>query len=172
MNNRSIQALHENYTNRLNKRCHSLSCYKIHQSRKWIRRVFGRTLYFHFRDPQNKNGDILIITNTMHCLSSVYWVFIPLHVSDVSAALHQEVECIYVENGTCYTSELTVSRSGQACCSDIHIYTHSKKKIFSNVKTLLVSSSDCYLNKISLTVVPVRQVPLFNRTCLQMIMCM
>jgi hypothetical protein len=44
-------------------------------------------------------------TNTMHCLSSVYSVITPLHVSGVSAAHHQEVECIYVANGTAYTSE-------------------------------------------------------------------
>jgi hypothetical protein len=33
-----------------------------------------------------------------------------LHVLGVSAAHHQEVECIYVANGTCYTVQLTVSR--------------------------------------------------------------
>jgi hypothetical protein len=44
----------------------------------------------------------------MHCLSSVCWVITPLHVSGVSAAHHQAVECIYVANGTCYTSKLTV----------------------------------------------------------------
>jgi hypothetical protein len=33
-----------------------------------------------------------------------------LHVSGVSTAHHQEVQCIYAANGTCYTSELTVSR--------------------------------------------------------------
>jgi hypothetical protein len=44
----------------------------------------------------------------MHCLSSVYWVITPLHVSGVLSAHHQEVECIYVANGTCYTSELAV----------------------------------------------------------------
>jgi hypothetical protein len=32
----------------------------------------------------------------MHCLSSVYWVITPLHVSGVSAAHYQEVEYIYV----------------------------------------------------------------------------
>jgi hypothetical protein len=51
---------------------------------------------------------IRIITNSMHCLSSVYWVITPLHVSGVSAVHHQEVECIYVANGTCYTSELII----------------------------------------------------------------
>jgi hypothetical protein len=39
---------------------------------------------------------IWIITNTMHCLSSVYCVITPLHVSDVSAAPHQEVEYTYM----------------------------------------------------------------------------
>jgi hypothetical protein len=50
-----------------------------------------------------------IITNTMHYLSSVNWVITRLHVLGVSAAHHQKVECIYVANGTCYISELTVS---------------------------------------------------------------
>jgi hypothetical protein len=34
---------------------------------------------------------IWIITNSMHCLSSVYWVITPLHVLGISAAHHQEV---------------------------------------------------------------------------------
>jgi hypothetical protein len=41
-----------------------------------------------------------ILTNTMHCLCSVYWVITPLHVSGASVAHHQEVECLYVANGT------------------------------------------------------------------------
>jgi hypothetical protein len=32
----------------------------------------------------------------MHCLCSVYWVITPLHVSGLSAAHNQQVECIYV----------------------------------------------------------------------------
>jgi hypothetical protein len=48
----------------------------------------------------------------MHCLSSIYSVITPLHVSGVSAAHHQEVECIYVAIGTCYSFELTVSGPG------------------------------------------------------------
>jgi hypothetical protein len=56
---------------------------------------------------------IWIITNLMYCLSSVYWVIIPLHVSGVSAAHHQEVEFIYVANGTCYTSDFTAIGPGQ-----------------------------------------------------------
>jgi hypothetical protein len=50
----------------------------------------------------------------MHCLSSVYWAITPLHVSGLSAAHHQEIECIYVANGTCYTSEVPVSGPGLA----------------------------------------------------------
>jgi hypothetical protein len=46
----------------------------------------------------------------MHCLSSVYLVITTLHVSGVSAVHHQEVECMYVANGTWYTVQLTVSR--------------------------------------------------------------
>jgi hypothetical protein len=53
---------------------------------------------------------IWIITNSMHCLSSVYWVITPLHVLGISAAHHQEVGCIYVANGICCTSSLTVNR--------------------------------------------------------------
>jgi hypothetical protein len=55
---------------------------------------------------------VWIINNSMHCLSSIHWgVITPLHVSGLSAAHHQKVECmyIYMANGTCYTSELTVS---------------------------------------------------------------
>jgi hypothetical protein len=48
----------------------------------------------------------------MRCLSYVYCVITPLHVSGVSTAHHQGVECIYVANGTYYTSELTVSGPG------------------------------------------------------------
>jgi hypothetical protein len=44
---------------------------------------------------------ICIITNSIDCLSLVYWIITPLQVSGVSAAHHQEVECIYVANGTC-----------------------------------------------------------------------
>jgi hypothetical protein len=46
------------------------------------------------------DDSICIITNSMHCLSLVYWIITPLHVSDVSTAHHQEGECTYVENGT------------------------------------------------------------------------
>jgi hypothetical protein len=53
----------------------------------------------------------------LHCISSVYYVTTPLYVSGVSAAHFQEVECMYVANGTCYTSELTVSGSG---CNGTH----------------------------------------------------
>jgi hypothetical protein len=45
----------------------------------------------------------------MHCLSSVYLVNTPVHISGVSAAYYQEIECITVANDTCYISELTVS---------------------------------------------------------------
>jgi hypothetical protein len=56
---------------------------------------------------------VWIITNMMHCFSSAYWVITPLHVLGTSAAHHQEVECINVVNGTCYTSEMTVSGPGR-----------------------------------------------------------
>jgi uncharacterized cupin superfamily protein len=52
------------------------------------------------------------MTNSMHRLPSVYCIITPLHVSGVSAAHHQEEECVYVANGTCYTSELNVSGPG------------------------------------------------------------
>jgi hypothetical protein len=41
---------------------------------------------------------IWIITNSMHYLSSIYWIITPLHISGVSTAHHQEVECM---RGTC-----------------------------------------------------------------------
>jgi hypothetical protein len=44
-------------------------------------------------------------TNMMRCLSSLYWVTTPLCLF---VAHRQEVECIYVANGTCYTAELSV----------------------------------------------------------------
>jgi hypothetical protein len=44
----------------------------------------------------------------MHWFSSVYLVITPLHVSGVAVVHHQEVECIYVANGTCYTSEMSI----------------------------------------------------------------
>jgi hypothetical protein len=50
----------------------------------------------------------------MHCFSSVYSVITILHVSGISAAHHQEVECIYVANGTCYISKFTIIGPGQA----------------------------------------------------------
>jgi len=37
----------------------------------------------------------------MHCLSSVYFVNQPLHVSDIFVDHHQEVYCIYTTTGTC-----------------------------------------------------------------------
>ena len=40
-------------------------------------------------------------TNLMHCLSSVYFVNQPLHVSGIFVAHHQEVYCIYTAIGTC-----------------------------------------------------------------------
>ena len=49
-------------------------------------------------------------TNTMHYLSSVYFVSQPLHVSGIFVAHHQEVYCIYTTIGTCCAFQLTV------CC--------------------------------------------------------
>jgi hypothetical protein len=54
----------------------------------------------------------------MHCLSTVYCVITPLHVSGVSAVHHQEVECIYVANGTSYILQVTVSGPGLARPAD------------------------------------------------------
>jgi hypothetical protein len=48
----------------------------------------------------------------MHSLSSIHLVITPLLVSWVSAAHHQEVERVYVANGTYYTSDLTVGGPG------------------------------------------------------------
>jgi len=43
----------------------------------------------------------------MHCLSSVYFVSQPLHVSGIFVPHHQEAYCIYT-TGKCYTFQLTV----------------------------------------------------------------
>jgi hypothetical protein len=68
----------------------------------------------------NIHWSICIITNWMHCLSLVYWIVTPLHVLGVSTAHHQEVECIYVANGTYYT----VDSQHRSITSTIsHIYT-------------------------------------------------
>jgi hypothetical protein len=47
----------------------------------------------------------------MHFLSLVSWIITPLHVSSAYAAHHQEVECIYVANCTCFTSKLTIDNT-------------------------------------------------------------
>jgi hypothetical protein len=60
-------------------------------------------------DSVTSHSCMWMITNSIHCLYSDYWVITPLHVSGLSATHRQKVECIYVANGTCYTSELTVS---------------------------------------------------------------
>jgi hypothetical protein len=68
------------------------------------------------------------MNNNQHdaLLSSFYWVITPLHVSAISTAHHQKVECIHVANGTCYTSELTVSRLDQARWQSTHKYVYNK----------------------------------------------
>jgi hypothetical protein len=43
----------------------------------------------------------VIKTNLMHCLSSVYFVNQPLHVSGIFVAHHQEIYSIYTTIGTC-----------------------------------------------------------------------
>jgi hypothetical protein len=44
---------------------------------------------------------VSLITNSMHCLSSVYWVITPLHFSGLSAAHHQELEYIHIYIDIC-----------------------------------------------------------------------
>ena len=44
---------------------------------------------------------LVMKTNSMHYLSSVYFADQPLHVSGISVAHHQEVYCIYTTVGTC-----------------------------------------------------------------------
>jgi len=46
--------------------------------------------------------------NLMHCLSSVYFVNQPVHVSGIFVAHHHEVYCIYTAIGTCCAVQLTV----------------------------------------------------------------
>ena len=48
----------------------------------------------------------------MHCLSSVYFVNQPLHVSGIFVAYHQEVYCIYTTIGTCCAFQLSVCWPG------------------------------------------------------------
>jgi hypothetical protein len=48
------------------------------------------------------------LTNTTHCLSSLYWVNTPGHVSVLFVAHQQEVECICLAHGTCFTSKTSV----------------------------------------------------------------
>jgi len=51
--------------------------------------------------------------NSMHYLSSVYFVIQPLHVSAIFVAHHQEVYCIYTTISTCCVfSWLSVGRVG------------------------------------------------------------
>jgi hypothetical protein len=45
----------------------------------------------------------------MHCLSSIYFVSQPVHVSGIFVAHHQEVYCIYTTIGRCYAFQLTVT---------------------------------------------------------------
>ena len=50
---------------------------------------------------QNTSKLLVIKTNLMHYLSSVYFVNQPLHVSGIFVAHHQEVYSIYTTIGTC-----------------------------------------------------------------------
>jgi hypothetical protein len=43
---------------------------------------------------------------------TLYCITTPLHVSGPFLAHHQEPECMYVENGTCFTAKLTVGETG------------------------------------------------------------
>jgi hypothetical protein len=72
----------------------------------WSEPIFGpkRPLY-------NCWGRVLK-TNSMHCLSSVYFVNQPLHVLGIFVAHHQEVYCIYTAIGMCCAfSWLSVGRN-------------------------------------------------------------
>ena len=61
--------------------------------------------HFHSRRITDKRSECLrkMKTNFMHCLSSVYFVNQPLHVSGIYVARHQEVYYIYIYTaiGTC-----------------------------------------------------------------------
>jgi len=48
----------------------------------------------------------------MHCLSSVYFVSQPLHVSGIFVAHHQDVHCIYTTVGTRCAVQMTVCWPG------------------------------------------------------------
>jgi len=51
------------------------------------------------RHGTTQSGIRVMKTNLMHCLSSVYFVNQPLHVSSIFVARHQEVYCIYTTFG-------------------------------------------------------------------------
>jgi hypothetical protein len=78
----------------------------------------------------------------MHSLSLFYWVITPLHGLDASAAHHQEVECIYVANGTCYTSELTVSRPGPMTVNSRTSFTHFSIQLKIKLDALITCSPE------------------------------
>jgi hypothetical protein len=87
---------------------------------------------------------VWIITNTMHCLSSVYWTITPLHVAGASAAHHHEVACMYVATGTGYNVQLTVSGPGWNC-SQACWQSTQKYRIFPSI-TRVLSIQKCSVN--------------------------
>ena len=57
---------------------------------------------FHFLYFLAVHLDTCVIkTNLMRCLSSVYFLSQPLHVSAISVAHHHEVDCIYTIGTYC-----------------------------------------------------------------------
>jgi hypothetical protein len=78
----------------------------------------------------------------MHRLSSVYWVITPVHVSGISATHHQEVECIYVVNGT---SELSVSIL--SCIATLYNYTLIRLK---HIRIITACNINVFLAEMSL----------------------
>jgi hypothetical protein len=75
-------------------------------------------LLFLVRSVDRASWIMCMITNLIHCLSSVYSIITPLHVSGISAAHHQEVECVDVANGT---AKLTVSQPRSITSTICHI---------------------------------------------------
>jgi hypothetical protein len=86
----------------------------------------------------------------MHCITSVYRVITPLQVSGVSAAHHQEVECtrVYVTNGTCYTSEFTLSDSQLSSITSVICHTYTVRILSFRtgiIKKYLPEKNDTYI---------------------------
>jgi hypothetical protein len=108
------------------KRTVNASCLNVGYRPTHDRLLLGLTMELRFRAPADTRWvmvtwilSVVYMNNQLDALFSFsYWVITPLHVSGVSAVHHLEVKCVYVANGTCCTSELTVSGPGSLTVHD------------------------------------------------------